>query len=359
MEQVLQVQVHVAAAKLGDSRTLFDDLEAHRRDLRGLRGFVSMSINRSIESGGDTAVSVDTRWNDQGALEQYLGSARTVESIIRENAAITVPDTLSVRQMEGLDSARPTKQAILFERFSLALMVPLAIVGIGFAIIYALSRVYLEFGAGGASTTLAIVVAGGIVLVAWYFAENKAAPAWHYAAVGGAVVALLVGGTVWAQVSEGPEHHSLIETEHEGGEEPAPTDGPLVILLQDNEVHTSRGGGANPTIEVASGAEIQVINEGNALHNLHVSPFEASICSTDGPSPCTDPARINGGDEGTIVFDIPPGTYEYRCDFHTAEMHGTLKVGPQEPAGGETPAAGGETPTSDETAADAEATPAP
>jgi hypothetical protein len=43
-------------------------------------------------------------------------------------------------------------------------------------------------------------------------------------------------------------------------------------------------------------------------------------------------------------------------------MSGTLEVGPPEPeapAGGETPAAGGETPTSDQTAADAEATPVP
>ena len=45
MEQVQSVQVHVAAAKMGDARILFDDLEAHRRELRGLRGFVSMSID--------------------------------------------------------------------------------------------------------------------------------------------------------------------------------------------------------------------------------------------------------------------------------------------------------------------------
>ena len=361
MEQVQQVQVLVAAAKLGDARTLFEALEAHRRDLRGLRGFVSMSINRAIESGGDTSVAVETRWNDEAALNQYLGSVSTVESIIRDNSAITVPDSLSVRALEGMDSAKPTKQSILVERFSLALMVPLAIVGIGFAIVYSLSRVYIEMGSGNATTVLAIVIAAGILLVAWYFAENRNAPAWHVAAVGSAVVALLVAGTIWAQVSPGPEVHGY-EPEGGAGVEPTPGagGGELVIILDDNVVQASTAGGDNPTINVPSGKTVPVLNEGRALHNLHIGPFESAICATDGPSPCTDPARVNAGDEATIVFDLPPGTYEYRCDFHTDEMFGTLVVGPAEPEapppGGAPP--GGEPPAGDGTPGDAEASPA-
>ncbi len=349
MEQVQQVQVLVAAARLGDARILFDALEAHRRDLRGLRGFVSMSISRATESGGDTSVAVETRWSDEAALNQYLGSSSTVESIVRANGAITVPDSLSVRSLEGMDSAAPTKQSILVERFSLALMVPLAIVGIGFAIIYALSRIYLEIGAGAGANTLAIIVAGGILLVAWYFAENRNAPAWHLAAVGSAVAALLIGGTVWAQVSDGPFYHGF-EPEDGAGAEPTPgAPGELVIILEDNVVQVQGDGGDNPTINVPSGKTVTVINEGRALHNLHVSPYEAAICATDGPSPCTDPARVNAGDEATITFDVPPGTYEYRCDFHTDAMFGTLVVGPPE---ADAPPAGNATP-----AADAEATP--
>jgi hypothetical protein len=331
MEQVQQVQVHVAAAKLGDARILFDDLEAHRRELRGLRGFVSMSINRAIESGGDTSVSVETRWKDEASLNQYLGSARTVESILRDNSAITVPDTLSVRSLEGMDSAAPTKQSILVERFSLALMVPLAIVGIGFAIIYALSRIYLEMGPGAGANTLAICVAGGILLVAWYFAEHRNAPAWHFAAVGSAIIALLIGGTVWAQVSPGPDYHGYEAEGPDGEPTTPPAPGELVIILDDNVVLIQGDGGDNPTINVPSGKTVSVHNEGRGLHNLHVSPFEAAVCETDGPSPCTDPNRINAGDEATITFDLPPGTYDYRCDFHTAEMFGTIVVGEPEP----------------------------
>jgi plastocyanin/heme-degrading monooxygenase HmoA len=343
MEQVQQVQVHVAAAKLGDSRTLFDDLEAHRRELRGLRGFVSMSISRSIEAGGDTGVIVETRWRDQDALDEYLSAARTAESIIRSHADITVPDTLSARQLEAVDTAGPTKQEILVDRFTIALMVPLAIVGIGFAIIYSLSRVYLEMGSDGA-TPLAIIIAGSILLGAWYFAENRNAPTWQFAAVGGTVVALLVAGTVWAQVKEGPEHESLVEvTETPGGNETPTAPGEVKIELHDNEVRLAGDGGANPTIRVASGQQVPITNAGRAIHNLHVSPFEASICAPDGPSPCSSPARINGGDDATITFDVPPGTYEYRCDFHAADMHGTVEVGPPQAAapGG----AGSETPT--------------
>jgi plastocyanin len=363
MEQVQQVQVHIAAAKLGDARILFDDLEAHRRELRGLRGFVSMSINRATEAGGDTSASVETRWTDEAALNQYLGSSRTVESIVRDHADITVPDTLSVRALEGIDSAGPSKQSIVFERLSLALMVPLAIVAIGFAIIYSLSRIYLELGAGAGANTLAICVAGAILLVSWYFAENRNAPAWQFAVVGSTVAALLIGGTVWAQVSPGPDYHGF-EDEH-AEETPPPTPGELTIILADNVVQVE--GEDNPTITVPSGMVVPVVNEGRALHNLQVSPFEAAICSSDDPSPCTDPARINAGDEGTITFDIPPGTYEYRCDFHTAEMFGTLEVGPPEsdapPAGATgTPGAAGtpagdETPASDDTA-DTTGTPA-
>ncbi len=362
MEQVQQVQVHVAAAKLGEARTLFDDLETLRRDLRGLRGFVSMSINRSAEAGGDTAVSVETRWNDEGALNQYLAAVRNAESVIRGHASITVPDTLSVRQLEGVDSSGVSKQSILVDRFTIALMLPLAIVGIGFAIIYALSRVYLELGSGNAATTLAIVVAAGILLVAWYFAENRNAPVWQIAAVGGVAVAALVGGTVWAQVKEGPEHESLIHgTETPGGiETPPPTPGVVTIELHDNVVQLAGSGDENPTIRVASGLEVTVNNEGRALHNFRLSPFDTSICTQADPGSCSDPARINGGDSGTIVFDVQPGTYEYRCDFHTDEMQGTIEVGPPEaPAPGGEPPAGAETPAADATAAATEATASP
>jgi plastocyanin len=71
-------------------------------------------------------------------------------------------------------------------------------------------------------------------------------------------------------------------------------------------------------------------NVGSALHNMHVSDadgnFEAAFCTGDGDTPCSEPPRISGGASGEITIDLPAGTYEYRCDFHTSEMVGTLEV---------------------------------
>jgi plastocyanin len=76
---------------------------------------------------------------------------------------------------------------------------------------------------------------------------------------------------------------------------------------------------------------IPVENVGNALHNLHIEAapgagFAVSFCTVDGDAPCTDPARMRGGQEGTITFTLAAGTYAYRCDFHTAEMVGEITV---------------------------------
>jgi cytochrome c oxidase subunit 2 len=132
--------------------------------------------------------------------------------------------------------------------------------------------------------------------------------------------------------------------EPNGGTPPPPD----AIILDDNFVHLQGQSEENPTITVPSGKTVAVVNEGAALHNLQVSPFESAICTLDDPSPCSDPPRISGGDEGTITFDIPAGNYEYRCDFHPVEMTGTLVVGPPEPTGSDEPAPGG-------TASDSEA----
>jgi CO/xanthine dehydrogenase Mo-binding subunit len=71
--------VQIAADKLGDARVLLDDLDAHRRELRSMRGFKAMSITRAIEAGGITLVSVETRWQDAATLDAYeQGPARAI-----------------------------------------------------------------------------------------------------------------------------------------------------------------------------------------------------------------------------------------------------------------------------------------
>jgi plastocyanin/heme-degrading monooxygenase HmoA len=331
MEWIQQVSVQVAGARMGDARPLFDDLEAHRRELRGMRGFMSMSISRSTEAGGNILVAVESRWRDERALQDYEQSARTAESIIRGHRDLIEADTLSVRRLEALDTQAEPREAVLYERFASALLVPAGILVGGLAIIYALSRVYLEMGSDGA-TPLAIIVAVLILLVAWYFASNKSAPAWQMAAVGSFAVAALIGGTITAQVMEGPhvDREAHLNGDGEGtptpGETPA-APGEVRITMEDNVFVVN--GEENPTITVATGTTIPLSNEGRALHNVHIAGggnYDEETCTTGGEDPCSDPNRIRGGASGIIQITVPPGTYDYRCDFHVEEMSGTIVV---------------------------------
>jgi plastocyanin len=325
MEYVQQVQARVPADRLGDVRPLFDDLEAHRRELRGLRGFLSMSIGRSAEAGGDTLVNVETRWATGAALDEYLRSSRTAESVLSSHAELLAADSVTTRRLEA-EGETIARSHILTERVFTALAVPLVIFGVGLAIIYSLSRVYLEMGSDGA-TPLAVIVAAGILLVAWYFAQNRSAPVWQMGAIGAVAVALLVGGTVWAQVDDRyPREHAA-----EGTETPGPDGTPVVdnVIVMDDNVFIFNGEN-NPTLTAAAGTDVtfDLSNEGGALHNMHIAvdEYDSTICELGGEDPCSDPPQIRSGDSGTITFNLPAGTYEYRCDFHVVEMVGEINV---------------------------------
>jgi heme-degrading monooxygenase HmoA len=335
MELVQQVTVQVESSKLGDIRGLMEALETHRRDLRGRRGFVNMQITRSTESGGNVLVGVQTRWRDENSFSDYAAGSENAAAIVERRSDITVPGSVQVRRVEAVDTGEERDANVVYERLGIALGVPLVIVGVGLAFIYALSRVYLELESSAAATTLSAGVAVLILLGCWYFASN-AVPRLQYASAVVVVAVLLLGGTVWAQVSEGPH----VEEPHVEGsptpDGPGPGPGPEgpVILLDDNVVLLPDSDARNPVISVAGAGTEQTIpveNVGNALHNLHIEAapgagFAVSFCTVDGDAPCTDPARMRGGQEGTITFTLAAGTYAYRCDFHTAEMVGEITV---------------------------------
>jgi plastocyanin len=110
-------------------------------------------------------------------------------------------------------------------------------------------------------------------------------------------------------------------------------------------------GERNPMIQVGANVDIEipVNNTGTAIHNVHVAStgsYEEAFCTVGGPNPCSDPARISGGDSGVLRFNLPPGTYDYRCDFHTTQMFGQFEVveggptgAPEAPPPGEEPGA--------------------
>jgi plastocyanin len=75
-------------------------------------------------------------------------------------------------------------------------------------------------------------------------------------------------------------------------------------------------------------SRVAISNEGRALHNLHIGidAFDEQLCNEADIEPCSAPPRIRGGESATIDFNLPPGVYTFRCDFHPEEMTGTLIV---------------------------------
>jgi plastocyanin len=68
-------------------------------------------------------------------------------------------------------------------------------------------------------------------------------------------------------------------------------------------------------------------NVGQLPHNMHI----ASLRGIYRESPwVSEPEVTNGGQTGRLVWEVPAeaGTYNFRCDYHEAEMTGTITVEP-------------------------------
>ncbi len=327
MDIVQQVSVQIAAASLGDAKALTDELERHRRVLRQQPGFRSMQIARSEEPTGDSLLTVETRWRDGEALSAYTDQPANVFGIINKHGALAVPGTTQVRRMEAVDDGAEAGNPV-YERLAWAFLVPVGAVSFGLAIIFGLSRVYLASSAE-AATVIAALVAIGILAIAAYFASNVV-PRWQYAGAGIAVAALLIGGTIWGQINYEPSHgEAVVETPEPPRGTPVPP-GQIVIETHDNFFTLGGSEEKNPNITVPAGtALLPVNNAGKAIHNLHIAAaggFVAAFCKPGGDEPCSDPGSIRAGAEGEITLNLAPGSYTYRCDFHVAEMQGTIEI---------------------------------
>lgn len=81
------------------------------------------------------------------------------------------------------------------------------------------------------------------------------------------------------------------------------------------------------TVEAGTKVTFDLPNVGQLPHNMHI----ASLRGVYRESPwVSEPAVTNGGQTGTLTWEVPdePGLYKFRCDFHEAEMVGTLTVEP-------------------------------
>jgi plastocyanin/heme-degrading monooxygenase HmoA len=350
MEYIQTVLVQIEASRLeraSEPGGLLAELDEHRNYLRQQPGFRDIRITRSINPEGNVLLVVETRWADDEGLVRYETSEPNVASIINKHRDVILPDTLQVLDMEALrtESSFARQEALTsgYSRTALPLLLPMGILAFALLFIYGLSRVYLEIR-GDWAVALAAVIAIVVLLIAAYFASNPRAPGWQ---IGGVLVlgaALLGGGAIWAvaeedegEATEGP---AVEEPAGPGGEEPGPgpgedgapgPGGAETIVMGDNFFEFD--GQQEPTIEVPAGEEtvFQLVNEGNAIHNMHVAAtgeYRSDFCGgTAQDDPCSDPNQIRRGGTGSITIDIAePGTYDFRCDFHAQQMTGTLEV---------------------------------
>lgn len=320
---------------------LIPELDAHRDFLRQQPGFRDMRITRSVNPEGNILIVVETRWDNDSSLVRYETNEPNVASIVRKHERVTVPDSLQVLDMEAIRTetsfAREEAATSATERVTYPILIPVGVLAFIALIIYGLSRVYLELG-GDEAVGLAAAISFGVLLFAFYFANNPKAPGWQIGGVLMVSALVLLGGAIWAVVEE---------DDAEGGHEPPPAngdgngdgngaptngDGEMLINMGDNFFEYE--GQQDPTISVAAGEEVtfDLVNIGGAIHNMHVNgtddTYGESPCEIGGDNNgCSDPNTITGGQEGTITIQIDePGSYNFRCDFHPVEMTGILEV---------------------------------
>lgn len=101
------------------------------------------------------------------------------------------------------------------------------------------------------------------------------------------------------------------------------TDG-ATVTLGDNYFQINNE--QNPPLTAAPGQAINL-----TLHSTGSNPHNFRIDGPDGKMSTPDdivsnPDQINAGQSATVAVNLPAGTYNYHCDFHPADMKGTITV---------------------------------
>lgn len=344
MEYIQTILFQIPATRLDEATaggSLLSELDDHRDFLKNQTGFRDLRITRSINTEGNVLVVVETRWTDDGSLVRYETNEPNAATIVRKHQALLVPDSLQVLDMEALrteTSFKPVEEAMeARERVILPIAIPVGILAFALLVVYGLSRVYLEIRGDGA-TALAAGIAIGVLVIAFYLANNPRVPGWQIGGIVSVCAAVLVGGAIWAVANEdqaeGGEGGGGEPTASAApGESPSPGAGGETIVMGD--LFFEFNGERAPSIAVTAGTEVTftLTNEGASIHNIQVDGADGSyteaICKPGegAATACSDPNRIAGGGEGTLLLPaLEAGTYLFRCDYHTAQMTGEFVV---------------------------------
>lgn len=326
MEQVQRIAVEVTGAP---SDTLLADLETHRSELRRRPGFRGMSIARSATAGGNTLLSVETRWRDNNSLADYSTQPPNVEGILRAHAAETVADSLEVRRMEALaeEAAEPSQP--VYERLAFALFVPIGVLVFALLVIYGLSRIYLALDPNVA-TPVAAVIAILILGTCAFIAANPVIERWQVAGIVGIAAAVLLGGGIYAGVHG--KHKAEIPASVKAATATAAAGAPTAAPGGTQ----AAGGGldiASPddtrydkdtlTAKAGTSVTITFTNKSGLLHNIHF------FNGADASAPSLGATKLDSSTTPqTVTFTTPstPGQYFFHCDAHPQQMQGHLVV---------------------------------
>lgn len=341
MEYIQTILFQVPATRLEEAMAtggLLSELDGHREFLRNQSGFRDLRITRSINNEGNVLVLVETRWTDDGSLVRYETNEPNAATIVHKHEHVLVPRSLQVLDMEALrteSSGKPLAQAEhARERTVLPIAIPIGILAFLLLVIYGLSRVYLEIK-GDSATGLAAGIAIFVLLTAAFLANNPKASGVQIGGILAVCALVLAGGAIWA-VARTDDNGEAAAREPGASASPAPGESPgagaTEIDLSDNVIKFN--GQSSPAIPAVVGENtFTVKNGGIAIHNIHIDgadeTYAEAFCSPgDGQSTgCTDPNRVAPGKTATLTFTIDaPGTYHFRCDFHTTEMKGTFVV---------------------------------
>lgn len=333
MEYIQTVLLQIEASRLEQTSQpggLLAELDEHRDHLRQHSGFRDLRIMRSINNEGNVLVLIETRWADDASLVRYETSEPNVASIVGKHDDVVARDSVQIFDMEALrtESSWRASESVTEarQRVTLPLAIPLGVLAFALLIIYGLSRVYLELSAD-AATGLAAGISVGVLIIAFYIANNPRVPGWQIAGVLVLAGAVLAGGAIWAvseedgtAAEEAVASNTPAVTARDGAS-PAPGDGSQAITMLDNKFDPD-------TLTVAVGAVVtfDLTNKGTAIHNMRIAGEDGEY-NTDDDAP-SDPELITGGGTATLDWTAPgsAGEIAFRCDFHPTDMTGVITV---------------------------------
>lgn len=330
MEYIQAVLFRIPADKIEAAESpegLLAELDEHRGLLGQLRDFEDMRIIRSINQEGEVQFVVESRWKDGESLMEYETQEPNVHSIVSNHEELLVADSLQVTDMEAVrPQAKPEPIGEASQRWALPLLVPVGVLAFALLAIYGLSRIYLELrheelgSELTVATPLAAGITAGILALAWLLSSRPSIRGWQIAAVAVAVMAILLGASIFTVV------HPDSEVDAEGHEPVAEQSGEDSAALADEGaeftvrmIPTTRFDTDALTIPAGQDVSVEVINEEvDAPHSFAVYQGESGedllartdICN----GPCSD----------TVSINLPAGEYQFRCEVHLDQMAGTI-----------------------------------